>query len=67
MGTKTYKSPAIKIEQLGCEKILCGSVTSSNWDIDYGGVDEEGTVVAGVHKYDAWDGDPVFRDDPWAE
>ena len=68
MGTKTYKSPAIKIEQLGCEKLLCGSVTSSgDWDIGYGGVDKDGTVVAGTRRYDAWDGDPIFRDDSWAE
>ena len=64
---KTYMIPKVTIVCSRNSLPLCGSVYSQGMDIGYGGIDEDGTVVAGVRRYNAWDGDPLFRDDPWAE
>ena len=64
---KTYLTPETALVCCCDTQPLCGSVTSQSMDISYGGVDEDGTVVAGVRRYDAWEGDPQFRDDSWAK
>lgn len=64
---KTYLIPKVTIVCCRSTQPLCGSVRSQGMDIGYGGIDEDGTVVAGVRRYNAWDGDPLFRDDSWAE
>lgn len=64
---KTYLTPKATIVRCCDIQPLCGSVMSQSMDIGYGGIDEDGTVVAGVRRYNAWDGDPLFRDDSWAQ
>jgi hypothetical protein len=55
---KLYLKPCI--EEFGSDltMMLCGSQgITSNKDIDYGGVDNEGTLDPSSRRYDAWDDD----------
>lgn len=58
---KTYLQPSIEMEDMGTETMICASldITSSNGDITYGGVDEEGEKdpTSRRNLQDVWDDD----------
>ncbi len=56
---KTYIEPSVMVAYIGTATIVCASegVTSSDKDIDYGGVDEDGELDPASRKYrrDVWE------------
>lgn len=51
-----YAQPAVMTVKTETAMMICGSqdITSNN-DINYGGVDEEGTKDPASRRYDIWD------------
>lgn len=55
---KTYRQPSVMVEEAVPLTFICGSmdVTSSNDEINYGGVDVEGTKDPAVRRQrDVWE------------
>ena len=55
---KTYLEPSVMVAYIGTATIICGSqdITSSDGDITYGGVDEEGDMdPSSRRRRDAWE------------
>ena len=56
---KTYKQPSVMVEEGVPMIFICASqdITSSNEEINYGGVDEEGELDPASRRYrrDAWE------------
>jgi hypothetical protein len=55
---KTYLQPSMKMATMGTEMMICGSqdIMSSDGDITYGGVDEEGTIDPASRRHrDVWE------------
>lgn len=64
MERKQYLSPCIHITEI--EEIMdyySRGVVADEQGIPYGGVDEEGTQVAGANCYNVWDDTRDERDD----
>ena len=52
---KTYLQPSIEMESLGTESIICASQDiTSDYGIDYGGVDEDGGKDPASRRSDVW-------------
>lgn len=68
MKRKAYIIPQIKVQSCDSSQMLCTSGVSSRYGsgIGYGGVDEDGTVVAGV-RANVWDDDCPFDDSAFDE
>ena len=54
---KTYIQPQIEVAIIGTMNIICGSKdVNSSKGINYGGVDEDGTIDPASRSYqDTWD------------
>jgi hypothetical protein len=57
MTKKYYVQPTLTIEKIAPAKLVCNSqAVTSDVGIDYGGVDEEGTVTVESRRHrTAWD------------
>ena len=68
MDRKTYITPKVKVLMCDSIHLLCSSLGSSfGGGIGYGGVDEDGSVTAGVRSDNVWDNDAVFGDEFFGE
>lgn len=49
MKKRTYIQPRVWVEECQLEGMLCvsGGVTSTDMSIEYGGIDDDGTMVPG--------------------
>ena len=55
---KTYKQPSVMVEEEVLETFICSSqsITSSNEEINYGGVDNDGTKDPEARRFlDMWE------------
>ena len=64
---KTYLQPSVMVAYIGTATIVCASegVTSSDKDIDYGGVDEDGDLDPASRKYrrDVWEYEELEKEE----
>ena len=63
---KTYIKPFAATVYVQSTAMICGSkdVTSSNEEINYGGVDEEGTKEPAVRRYhDVWEDEELEEEE----
>lgn len=55
---KEYFAPQTLVVRTETEQLLSGSGIQSNYDIDYGGIDEDGTKEPAARRQNvAWDDD----------
>ncbi len=68
MKRKSYITPEVKIVSCDGMMMLCVSGVSSSFSggIGYGGIDEDGSVDAGVRGY-VWDEDGPFEGEIFGE
>ena len=55
---RTYLQPSTEVAIMGAEEMICSSqdITSSNGEITYGGIDENGELdPASRRQYNAWE------------
>ena len=58
MNKKDYVSPSVTTEQMDMMKLICASEgITSDIGIDYGGVDEDGTMTVDCRRHTVWDED----------
>jgi hypothetical protein len=53
---KIYMRPAQSMIETEPDQMICGSIKSDR-GIDYGGVDEEGSLDPSSRRYESWDDD----------